>query len=154
VVAASVTAVVTFSSCGLIGGNDMDSSEAKQRLDRATARLAEMIDGGPIDVRTEEFTTCEPNTYDGNVVATLSGSVQLVPDAVDVLERTVVPAMEDDGWSVRRRDSQNYTAFDFDKDGFVVGASVPTDGQGSRIAVGGTTPCVEDDGTTGITHDP
>lgn len=152
--ATAVTAALLLSSCGLIGGNDMDSSEAQQRLHRATERIADLLGAGEVRVREDEFTTCEPNTYDGNVVSVYSGSVELVPDAVSVLEKQVVPAMEDEGWTLRRRESEGYTAFDFDKDGFIVGASVPTDGKGNRIALSGTTPCVEDDGTTGITHDP
>jgi hypothetical protein len=152
--ATSAAVALLLSSCGLIGGNDMDSSDAQQQLRRATERLAELTGDGEIEVREDDFTTCEPNVYDGNVVAVYSGSVPLVPDAVELFEQQVVPAMEEDGWTLRRRESEAYTAFNFGKDGFLVGATVPTGGSGDKIALSGTSPCVEDDGTTGITHDP
>lgn len=153
--AAAVLLLGTVAAAGCTAddeGDDMRSSEAMERLQRETARVAELLGGGPPQVSQEEYLTCEMGEYDGSVYPVYSGSVELVPDAVQVVEAEVVASMEADGWTLRRRESSSREVFDFDKDGFIVNVTVPT-GEGSRIAVGGSGPCVEDDGTTGIVHD-
>ena len=131
----------------------MESTEADNRLRAETAKLARLLADKPPEDGQGEFLTCEPEVYDGNVYPTYSARVALFPAAITVLEQDVVPAMEADGWVLRRRDSESYVAFDFDKDGFIVGATVPTGPRASGISVGGSGPCVKDDGTTGLIHD-
>lgn len=145
--------LVWLTGCTSDEGADMNSTEAAEQLRTEAAQLAKRLgDAEPEEVR-DEYQTCKPNVFDGNVYYTYSTKVALFPEARAVMEDEVVPAMEAAGWTLRKRDSETYVAYDFDKDGFIVGASIPTTERGTGISVGGSSPCVEDDGTTGIIHD-
>lgn len=135
------------------GGDDMKSTEAANELRAESARLAERLgDPGP-QVGQDEFLTCKPEVYDGNVYLTYSLQAALNPDAVSLMEGDIVPAMKEEGWTLRKRDSETYVAYDFDRAGFTVGVTIPKREEAKSISVGGASPCVEDDGNTGIIHD-
>jgi hypothetical protein len=153
VVRAAVLAVLLTTLGCNSGGDDMKSTEAAERLRKEAAQLAERLGDTNPEKGRDEYLTCKPNVYDGNVYYTYSVRAELNPDARTLLEDEIVPEMEEQGWTLRKRDSESYTAYDFDKDGFIVGATIPKREDAKAISVGGSSPCVEDDGSTGIIHD-
>lgn len=140
--------LATLALLGLSGctsddeGAEMKSTEAAQRLTAEVTELGAQLSDATPEVKQDEFLTCEPEKYDGQVYPTYTAHLPVVRDAITVIENEIVPAREAAGWTLRKRDSEDYVSYDFDKDGFIVGVSVyPDDG----LVVGGSGPCVEDD---------